>query len=413
MLENKLSAFLQSYGFDRTYWIAYSGGLDSRVLLHCCNEIRKTQPFKFKAIHIHHGISSNADDWLAHCSSVCGEYDMELFHFKVDARPEAGESLEERARIKRYEKFITVLHPRDILLTAQHQDDQAETFFLQLLRGAGPKGLSAMPKVKTLGPGLQARPFLDVTCEELKSYALQHQLTWVEDESNVDSHYPRNFIRHEVLPLLKKRWPAVTSLFARAAENCAETERLLVGFGETDLRRAKGSKTGTLSVKALLELNTEKQRLILRMWLEQQGVILPNAAKLYQIQSNALTAKQDRSPCIRWRNIEVRRYQDDLYVMKALPAHNSQKTFKWDGISPISVPEFGQIEALPVELRQGEIEIRFRQGGEIFRLPNGQHHELRKFFQEKRIPPWERDRLPLIFADGELVLIPGLLVVKK
>jgi tRNA(Ile)-lysidine synthase len=417
MLEDLLQFFLQQYGFDRTYWVAYSGGLDSHVLLHLLVHLRKNHPFSLRAIHVHHGISPHADEWLQHCQDICRAYEVELLCEKVIAKPVAGESLEEHARQKRYAKLSAVLTTDDILLTGHHQDDQAETFLLQLLRGAGPKGLSAMPEIKTLGEGTLARPLLGVAREELRTYAEKHGLSWIEDELNLDLDYPRNFLRYQVLPLLKSHWPAATVTIARSAKHCAEAQKLLEDFGRLQLTQVLGSKPRTLLVKQLLELSSPHQRLVIRNWLESQQVSLPNAAKLYEIQTAVLKAKPDSMPCVSWGGVEVRRYQDDIYVMPTSKPYKSKQVWRWSGQNDLIIPELGKLEAnqaLGSGLKAGlDMEVRFRQGGEVYSLASGRHHELKKLFQEKNIPTWERDRVPLIHMAGELAMVPGILLVDK
>lgn len=412
-----LHAFIQEYGFERTYWLAYSGGLDSQVLLALCLKLRALYPFSFRAIHVHHGLSSFAEEWLRHCQQSCDQAQVELICRRIDAKPPAGESLEAYARQLRYAVFKQALQPGDILLTAHHQDDQAETVMLQLLRGAGLKGLSAMPKVKVFGQGLLARPLLERTRAELLVYAQREHLLWVEDESNQEGCYPRNHIRHALLPLLKKSWPAVSKTLSRSAQHCAEAQALLAEVAHEDLERVAGSKSGLLSVKRLLELSPARQRFVLRQWFEEQGVLMPTARKLQQLQEEVLQARWDSQPYLTWGGVELRRYQDDLYLLSPLKPHDTTAVHCWRFNSPLWIAGVGRLCATPVRgqgLRSSiqEVEVRFRQGGEVYCSEGGKHRELKKFFQEQAIPPWERGRLPLLFFEGELIAVPGYFVVK-
>ncbi len=407
-----LQTFIQDYGFERTYWLAYSGGLDSQVLLRLCVELRALHPFSFRAVHVHHGLSSQAETWLNHCKRSCDQDQVELTCLRVDAKPPVGKSLEDHARTLRYALFKELLKPGEILLTAHHQDDQAETLLLQLLRGAGLKGLSAMPKVKTFGKGLLARPLLEQARAELQTYAKEESLLWVEDELNQNLHYPRNRLRHEVLPLLKRYWPTASQTLARSAKHCAEAQALLNEVADQDFVRVAGSKPGTLSVQGLLGLSPARQRLVLRHWFAAQGVLMPNTLKLQQLQRNVLLARPDRQPQLLWGTAALRRYQDNLYLLPPFKPHDPALVYRWHLSTQLSIEGLGQLRATP-GLGQGlrasiqEVEVRFRQGGEGYLTGGGKRRALKKFFQEQAIPPWERERLPLIFLGKELIAIPG------
>lgn len=413
MLIDVLYAFLKCHGFDRTYWLAYSGGLDSRVLLRLCIEIRKQFPFALKAVHVHHGLSPQADQWLTHCQQVCVQEQVDFIYFMLKTSPSVGESIEEYARRHRYQQLAQVITAGDMLLTAHHQDDQAETVLLQLIRGAGPKGLSAMPKVKNFSVGLLGRPLLTVTRTSLRAYAEAQQLNWVEDELNIDAQYSRNYLRHQIMPLLKDRWPSVTTAIARAADHCAEAQTVLTHFAAENMAKVKGSQPNTLSIQRLLALEPMQQRLMLRFWFEQQQVLLPSTMKLSQILRNVLPARPDGSPCVTWGKVELRRYQNELYLLPALLPQDKKRRYHWDLQQPLSIPGIGTLIAHSNLMKIAAVEVRFRQGGERYRLATGHHHPLKKFFQEQKIPPWLRDRLPLIYVEDELAAIPGYLVVDQ
>lgn len=414
---DQLLAVIKEQGFLKSYCVALSGGLDSQVLLKLCVELRKEYSFSLRAIHVHHGLSREADSWAAHCHETCEALQVPFIQKKIDARAPGGESLEAYARKLRYAVLKEALNPDEILLTAHHQDDQAETLLLQLLRGAGPKGLSAMPRVKPFGRGLLARPFLAHTRADLRAYALEKRLSWVEDELNQDSRYPRNLLRHEVFTLLKQNFPKAPQTLARSARLCAEAQQLLEDYADVDLIKMRGSQAGTLSVKQLLELRPARQRLIVRRWIELQGFELPSAAKLSQVEK-VFQARPDSMPCVKWGQAELRRHRDDLYLLASLNPSEKDAVYSWDLQGPLEIQGVGN---LVVQERLGEglqsrfksIEVRFRRGGESYRLPNGQSRALKKFFQEQGIPSWERERLPLIYAGDELLAIPGYWMVSQ
>jgi tRNA(Ile)-lysidine synthase len=413
-LLNKLKTFFLEQGFQPTYWIAYSGGVDSHVLLHLAASLRTSYPIKIRAIHVNHSLSPHAEKWSAHCATICQQLQIDYTQKVINATAPSGESPEEIARKRRYALFSTLLAPGDILLTAHHQDDQAETVLLQLFRGAGPKGLAAMPVFKSLGQGWLARPLLNFTRADLCLYAKQHQLVWVEDESNENMDFSRNFLRQQIMPLLKQRWPTIASTLTRVSEHCAEAQYLLDKMAEKNLATVQGAVLGTLSVSGLLALEPAEQRQVIRLWLAQQHFPIPGSVKLHQIQSDVLQARSDKMPHMQWAGIELRRYRDDLYVMPCLKPVSTE-TYAWDLQQPL-VLAVGTLRAELVSgqglrIQGGHVTVRFRQGGETGQLPGRHcHHRLQKIFQEKRVPTWLRDRIPLIYVENQLVAAVGLFV---
>ncbi len=408
-----LETFCLEQGIDKTYWIAYSGGLDSHVLLHLCATLRQQYPLKFKAVHVNHSLSVHAPHWAVHCEKICADLNIELIYKIIDAKAFKGDSPENIARQCRYQLFSELLEPNAILLTAHQQDDQAETVLVQLLRGAGPKGLSAMPLLKSFAAGFHGRPLLDLSRAELKNYAEKYHLKWIQDESNENTNFTRNFLRHTILPLLKNRWPTVTKTLARVAGNCAEAQEIIEHKAEQDLNFCLNRKNQTLSVKKLLLLDTVHQRQTLRTWLAKLGFPMPSAAKLRQIQQDFLHAKQDKSPYMRLGTFEIRRYRDDIYAMQCLPKWDSTQIFTWDLSQLLMIPSLGKLHAVLTDISglrsdTKNVNIRFRQGGERCYFPERQcHHLLKHLFQEWDVPPWERDRLPLLYVGEELIGVVG------
>jgi tRNA(Ile)-lysidine synthase len=413
LLFDRIKTFCLEQGFDKTYWIGYSGGLDSHVLLHLCAELRKQFPLRLKAVHVHHGLSVNAFDWALHCEKICADLQIEFIQKKIDAKALVGDSPEEVARDLRYAVFAKLIAPQDILLTAHQQDDQAETLLVQLFRGAGPKGLSAMPILQAFSAGFHARPLLPVSRAELKKYAEEHQLTWINDESNEDKKFTRNFLRHTILPVLKQRWPTVTKTLARVAENCAEAEACVTSIAIYDLEQCRGEKNNTLSVKKLLLLDEIRQRQVLRTWFSEKKIAVPSSVKLHQIQRDFLQSSEDRFPYICWDAVELRRYRNELYVMNCLTHHDATQLFSWDLTQPLIIPNLGELRAVSTEdigLREDikQVTVRFRQGGErCYFVERHCHHLLKQLMQEWGIPPWERDRIPLLFVDDILIAVVG------
>lgn len=405
-LVNAVTDFVRAYGSTSTYWIAYSGGLDSHVLLHLFAKLRAAYPLKLRAVYINHGMSPHAAQWAEHCAEVCRALDVELVQRQLATFVPDQTSPEDKLRQARYQLFADLMAPNDLLLTAHHQSDQAETVLLQLLRGAGPKGLAAMPRIKPFAAGLHGRPLLDFARADLEQYAQAHQLHWVEDESNANPQFTRNFLRHQVMPVLMQRWPTVTKMLARSAEHCAQTQDMIEAMTQQDLAVVSGSVEQTLSVKKLLQLDSNKQSHVLRAWILQRNFPLPSQVKMQQILQDVLLAREDKTPHIAWGGVEIRRYRDNLYLMSCLPEHDANQVIAWDMRSPLVLPDIGELHA------QGEpvsdVTVRFRQGGEVLQLAGRKHHhELKNLFQSWGVPPWQRERVPLIYVGEKLAVVAG------
>jgi tRNA(Ile)-lysidine synthase len=414
-LFNAVRAFCLEQGLDKTYWIAYSGGLDSHVLLSLFSELKQNIPLRVHAIHINHHISPNANAWMLHAERVCQAYQIDYQAHEILVACEKGESLEEVARSKRYAVFADCLAEGDILLTAHHQDDQAETILLQLLRGAGPKGLAAMPVIKPFARGFHGRPLLSFSRDVLHDYAVSHQLKWIDDESNLATTLTRNFIRHELLSLLKTRWPTVVNTIARSGAHCAEAQVLLEEYVLDDWKKVQGSRENSLSVDGLLQLTPTRQRLVLRTWITRMGYGLPDTKKLNAILQDVLTAAWDRMPLVSWDGVELRRYRDDLFLMPPLAVVDGEQSLLWDLAQPLALPGVGHLQAAPVSGRGlsqqfKQVSVQFRQGGEVVKMLKRGSRTLKNLFNEWDVLPWERDKVPLLFVGGVLVGVVGYFV---
>ncbi|MCU7943358.1 MAG: tRNA lysidine(34) synthetase TilS [Candidatus Thiodiazotropha sp. (ex Cardiolucina cf. quadrata)] len=396
--------------------IALSGGLDSCVLLHLLAQLRPQLPYDLHAIHVHHGLQYQADSWQTHCERVCQGYDIPLDTVRLTLNVNSGESLEAVAREARYRAMAEQMGEGDLLLTAQHQDDQAETLLLQLMRGSGPAGLASMPPLTHFGPGWLARPLLTFSRESLEAYAGHHNLSWQEDPSNRDQRFDRNFIRHQVMPLLRSRWPAAATTLSRAARLSGELLMLVREEAEEDLAKARTKDGDTLSITALKQLNSIRLRNLLRHWISATDAPLPSSKKLARIEREAVHGRIDAVPLITWEDWEVRRYRDRLYLSRARVIDLPNQPLIWSAGDEMVLPEgLGRLIARPGEdgisathWQNAKVEVRFRHGGERCRLFRQSHHRpLKKLFQEWGVPPWQRSRIPLIFLDGELTAVVG------
>ena len=394
--------------------IAYSGGLDSHVLLHALASASSSHNLPIRAIYIDHGLQSAAQHWPQHCLDICNRLSIDCEIVSLNLSIPKGKSLEAVAREARYQVFSQKLQQDEVLVTAHHQDDQAETLLIQLFRGAGVNGLAAMPVMTNFAHGQHLRPLLDQSRESLEDYAQQHKLDFIEDPSNQDQCFDRNFLRHAIIPRLKHRWKSINQLLSRAAQHQGEAKNLLAEYLEQDLPLLMGKQSGTLSIQKLKQLSTPRCKAIIRYFIDQKGFLAPSEKKLRHILSDVLNAQQSAMPCVHWQGVEVRRNQDDLYAIAPLTAHNAQQIIHWNTNHPLQLPwlnrilKINQLETINHLLikHNHRVEVRFRQGGEaIYQAKKKRTQSLKKIFQEQHIPSWERDRIPLIYIENALVFI--------
>lgn len=321
------------------YLIAYSGGMDSSALLH---QYANTHPRdKLRAIHVNHGLYPEADAWQSHCEKTCADLNIPLTCVKLQSKPPEGESIEAWARDKRRAVFAEHLQENESLVTGQHADDQAETLLLQLLRGAGPKGLSAMPAEAEFEGRRHIRPMLKLSKQDIHHYVREHEIDWVNDHSNQDTQFDRNFLREKIIPVLKQRWPSLEKTLSRSAAHCAEQELLVQLLLAPLFIQCQGSKLGTLSIQALQRHPAVVQRALVRHWLGEKKFPMPGHKKFENIFQELIPARADASPLIAWGEVCIRRYRDDLYALylsdfeKVMPRQaGMKKAFQEQGIPP-------------------------------------------------------------------------------
>lgn len=391
--------------FDKLV-VGFSGGLDSTVLLHHLASHASLHA-KLLAVHINHGISPNASVWQQHCQQFCQHLGVNFIAETVQFDRLAN--VEEGARIARYAVFASLLAEKDCLLLGHHQDDQAETVLLHLLRGAGVDGLAAMTEWGHLTKGTLGRPFLNYTRSQLSHYAALHQLAWVEDESNEDVGYTRNYLRQRVLPLLVTKWPGAVGNIARTATHCQQAKNNLAALALQD-HPELGFAQDALLISPLLNLAFERIANVLRVWLKKRQIKAPSTVVLHRIIHELIFARPDAMPQVSWGLYELRRYQHHLYLTQKdrviLPAAMEWGQFP----SPLMLGETGRcIVASPANAgvlvpARAKIEIRFRQGGETFYL-YGQTKQLKKLFQDWQVPPWLRHQVPLLYINNELAAV--------
>lgn len=398
--------------------VAFSGGLDSTVLLHQLVLWRALHPdVALRAIHIHHGLSPHADIWVQHCESVCAQWQVPLVVERVHLEDD-GLGIEAQARRARYQAFAQTLLPGEVLMTAQHLDDQCETFLLALKRGSGPAGLSAMGENSPFAGTRLIRPLLAQTREALEAWARQHELCWIEDESNQDDTYDRNFLRLRVNPLLQQRWPHFAQAVARSAALCAEQESLLDELLASDLADCITAH-GTLLVAPLMMMSGVRRAALLRRWLAGVNAPMPSRNGLERIWQEVALAREDASPCFRLGECEVRRYQSQLWWVKSVDGQ-SETVIPWlEWKTPLALPAgLGSVQLISAgELRMPQadeaVSIRFKAPGVLHIVGRNGGRKLKKIWQEQGIPPWRRDTTPLLFYGETLIAAAGVFVTRE
>jgi tRNA(Ile)-lysidine synthase len=307
-----VSTFSDFLAANRIF-IGYSGGVDSHVLLHVCATFPELKT-KITAVYIHHGLQKEADDWAIHCQKIALNLGVSFLDIRVDASANSRESPEEAARNARYNAFKNLVLENDILLMAQHREDQLETVLLQLFRGSGLKGLAGMPEKMPFAKGFLLRPFLNVSKAEITAYALENQLIWIEDPSNQSTIYDRNFLRQEIIPQLKARWQSLDKTVSRTATHCADAQNLISTIAQNHFEIVFNAEDKTLNIAKLQTFSEIEQRLILRHWFEHLGLRMPSHDFLQRILTEVIGAKIDRHPILHKKGLTVSRKGKNLVI---------------------------------------------------------------------------------------------------
>lgn len=403
---------------SRGLLVAFSGGLDSTVLLVLAAQFAREQGLVLRALHVHHGLSPHADAWVTHCEAVCQQLAVPLMVERVQLVRGNGESLEAQAREARYQRLAASLGAGEWLLTAHHQDDQLETLLLALKRGAGVRGLAGILPSQPFAAGLLLRPLLEVSRAELAEVAQSLPYGWVEDESNQDVSYDRNFLRQTLIPQLKARWPAMARTAARSMALCAEQETLLTELAEADWRLA--GEGSALNIEPLHGLSATRRNNLLRYWIRRLGGEMPSRDQLALLWQEVALAREDANPQFSLKSLDCRRFQGRLHLVKPglAPCH-AQLT--------VSV---GESVALPDGL--GQVQLALRQGGEGLRLPTAREpmsvrfqvtpgimlkpvgrsgsRRFKKLLQEYGVPSWQRGRIPILYYGEQVTAVAGLFI---
>jgi tRNA(Ile)-lysidine synthase len=416
-LSNALDCdFSQLQAYNKLY-IGFSGGLDSTVLLHLLTQ-SPTLKTKIIAIHVNHHIQDCADEWQANCQQVCKKLGVTLITESCAlTKHQQKRNIEAHAREARFHCFSKHVKPEDLLLLAHHQQDQAETLLLRLLKGAGPKGLAAIKSYTVLQGMNVYRPLLRTAKQLIKNYATKNALNWVEDPSNQQINFQRNYLRNKIFPLLKDQFGDIVTTLNRSADLCHEQNNYVIKkispiFDKLQITPKQ------LQLTAFQLLEAFEKKVVIRMWLTQHNLTLPSAAKLSDFIVALSVAAKDKNPRLAQENYVIQRYQDKLYLYQPNPTKLKDKIIWLPPYPSISLPELNlTITLQPASREQANlylptcvpITINHRLGGEVICYRN-QTKPVKKLLQEMQIPPWQREQLLLLSDDTQLISIEDKLI---
>ncbi|HEY5802908.1 MAG TPA: tRNA lysidine(34) synthetase TilS [Lysobacter sp.] len=391
---------------DAPLCVGYSGGLDSSVLLHL---LANSGAMSLRAVHVHHGLHPQADAWAERCTRTCATLGIPLAVVRVTVTRE-GAGLEAAARTARHGAFADALVAGDVLALAHHRDDQAETLLLRALRGSGIDGLAAMRRWRPFGPGRLWRPLLDHGRDELLAYAQAHRLDWIDDPSNTDTGFDRNFLRQRVLPLLQERWPHAGAVLAQSAALSAQASDLLEEGDAQALASVATADPHCLARVRLLALSPARRARVLRRWIATLGLPALPGNGIARIEAEVLAAGDDADALFAWHGVAVRSWRDLLHADAVRPSMPGNWRSAWNGQAPLTLPHGGQLRLDGATSFENALVVHARQGGERFVQPGRDHsHALKHVLQDLGVPPWLRERMPLLGdASGQVLAIADL-----
>ena len=400
----------------RRHWVAFSGGLDSTAVLLALVTLRDERPLEVRAVHANHGVHGDASGWAQHCADVCARLAVPLTRIGPPTTPLPTDSPEASLRHWRYAEFEALHEPGDVLCTGHHQEDQAETVLLALLRGSGPGGLAAMPEERALGPGRLVRPLLTWPRAALEAFVRERDMSWIEDPGNAGTDPDRNYLRHEVLPRLRRRWPATDASFATSARLCGEAQ--------SALNRCLDAKLAALApIPGVLRWPEPGQdeaeaRLVLRRWLAEAGCTSAPRARLEAFLTQLATAGKDRQPCLEWAGHTLRRYRDHLWLDSPdLEFPDGDLTLEAEeGVSgkfaaPTPLGDLLSSDRSPVATLLAGLSLRSRAPGDRLRLrPGGPSRPLKQWLSASPLPPWQRSAVPLLCRNGDVLALADVVL---
>lgn len=417
-LASRFSDLEGRIGSPSRYVVAFSGGLDSSSLAHGIIELRQRDKRyanrEILLLHVDHGLHDDSADWSERCAAFAQSYDAPYRGLAVTVDRNSGKGLEAAARDARYTAMLAELRAGDWLLSAHHADDQAETLLMNLLRGSGAAGFAGIAEARRFGPGWLVRPLLSLPQSAIRDYAQSASLIWIDDPTNDERRFDRNYLRHEVLPIIARRWPDVALRLQRSAEHAGEAFELMRDLAHEDLEML-GGRAKKLPLDGLSRLSKVRQKNTIRFALRDLGLPAPPAASLERILAEVIDARIDAQPEVSWPGVVVRRYRNFLYLMPPMPAEGIADAAMTDdelplgaGLGRLKLSRDGE-SGLSEAVVDAGLMVRSRAGGEEIKL-YGQSHtrKLKKLLQEEGVVPWMRDRLPLLYAGGRLVAVGDL-----
>lgn len=411
-----LAEFLQRFPAVRGWRVALSGGADSVALLHALSKLPAANMAPISAIHVNHGLQSDSYRWAEFCEQLCQTCNIPLQTLTATIQRESGESLEMAARRARYTAISAQLQDSEAVLTAHHQNDQAETLLLNLLNGAGATGLAAMPACRPFSQGYLIRPLLKFSHQQLVDYLQAEQQQWIEDPSNQDTVFDRNFLRNEIIPLLETRWPATVKCLARSAHHQRDQVLLNQQQAAEDLKKIADFPSGGILLASLRQFSLVRKKQVLRHWLASSAPqVNPSTEQLTVVLEQVIAASPDAQPQLKIAAAVIRRSGDKLVKTFTVDSKPPQAGMLWQLDQPLKIESLGirldpqallnQFDAMNAAT---QLVVRFRQGGERFKAAGDAHHrKLKHLFQEWRVPHWKRDSIPLVYWQEQLIAVWG------
>jgi len=396
----------------KSFLIAYSGGCDSSVLLHTMNLLKDKFQLNIRVAHINHNLTKESEAFAIHCKNICHKYNLEFIN--IDIYLDKSSNIEEQLRNKRYNALTEIAYQNEYILTGHHFDDQIETFFLRLMRGSSNKGLSCMSLFNNINNKIIARPLLNINKKDIEDYQKRNQLSFLNDTTNNSNKFDRNFIRNEIIPKLKSRWSSLNNVMKSNIEHQKINSIILDDIIIDKLNHIYDSSSKKLSLVKLKQENNFIQSEIIHKWFSLETNILLNHYQISEILNTIINTDKDSTPEFTFHSFSIRKYQGFLYLINKLSNKDIHKSKKWDLSDDLKFNELiikiSKLKELGIydflHINQPVI-VRRREGGEKILLNSKFHQKLKKIFQSKNIPIWERDSYAFIFVKEELIAAYG------